>query len=335
MVPTSPRRRQTAGRRRPLLSRPLIRYTTRMNEDTPRQQKPATVAAALDYCAQALEDSDVFFGHGTDNPWDEAVQLVLSVLQLPHDASDELLPRALDSAAFERIQELLLRRINERVPLPYLLGQAWFAGLVFSADERALVPRSPIAELILNEFSPWYHGPPVSRVLDLCCGGGSIGLATAYYQPQAQVDLVDIDADALALAAENVHQMQFEKRCRVVQSDLFAGLAGQRYDLVLCNPPYVDARDLSTMPAEYQREPQIALGSGHDGLDLTRRILRQVGQFLNEHGLLILEVGNSWEALEHAFPRVPFTWIEFERGGHGVCAITAPEWQDYSESFVQ
>jgi len=289
-----------------------------------------TIGQVLDYCSEALAASDVYFGHGTDNPWDEAVQLVLSASGLSLDADDSVLGRKLDAPAVERITQLLKRRLEERLPLPYLLGRAWFAGLEFHCDPRALIPRSPIAELILNDFRPWYSGPGPRRILDLCCGGGSIGLAAAYYFPDATVDLADIDPDALELARENARLLKVEDRTNILRSDLFTALPGKRYDIILSNPPYVDSDDLASMPAEYRHEPELALGSGPDGLALTRRILAAAGQYLEQTGLLVIEVGNSWAALERAYPQLPFTWIEFEHGGHGVCALGAKELQDYS-----
>ncbi|MEJ2532180.1 MAG: 50S ribosomal protein L3 N(5)-glutamine methyltransferase [Halioglobus sp.] len=327
IVPT--RRRQgnlgTAGT--------LIGYTGAMRSPPELQARPATVGEALEYCAEALEASGACFGHGTDNAWDEAVQLVLAVANLPVDADDSVLPLALDEAQSARLQALLRRRTGERVPLPYLLGRAWFAGLEFRCDERAIIPRSPLAELILNDFRPWYAGPPPRRILDLCCGGGCIGLAAAHYAPGAVVDLVDIDQGALELAAENAAALGLADRVRIIRSDLFAALPQGRYDLILSNPPYVDAADLATMPAEYHHEPERALGSGPDGLDLTRQILDGAGDFLADGGLLVVEVGNSGAALERAFPTVPFTWLEFERGGHGVFALTAVEMQEYRASL--
>ena len=294
---------------------------------------PATVGQALQYCSDILAASDAYYGHGTDNPWDEAVQLVLAVVDLPLDSDDGVLPHPLEESAFQRIQGLLQRRIEEHIPLPYLLGRAWFAGLEFLCDERAIIPRSPIAELIQHDFQPWYIGPPPRRVLDLCCGGGCIGLAVAHYFPDTRVDLLDIDQGALALAAENVRLHGLGDRVTVVQSDLFEGLAKQSYDLILSNPPYVDTDDLASMPAEFQHEPQLALGSGSDGLLLTRRILASAVEYLAATGLLVVEVGNSWTTLEQVFPRVPFTWLEFEQGGHGVFALSATELQEYSASL--
>jgi len=292
--------------------------------------QPQTVAQLLQFCSESLESSDVFFGHGTDNAWDEAVLMVLSVAELPLGSGEDVLPLSVGAEAVARLQELLRRRIMEHEPLPYLLGRAWFAGLEFLCDRRAIIPRSPIAELILHGFRPWYNGPAPGHILDLCCGGGCIGLAAAYQFPDARVDLLDVDSGALDLARENAEQLGLQGRVTVIESDLFEALADTRYDLILSNPPYVDAADLAAMPAEFHHEPKDALGSGADGLDLTRRILSCAHPFLAASGLLIVEVGNSWAALEQAYPKVPFTWVEFEHGGDGVFALTAQELQDYS-----
>ena len=299
-----------------------------MSIDNTFHDRPQTVGQALQYCSEALENSDVFFGHGTDNAWDEAVEMLLCVAELPPGSGEEVLPLLLEEVVLVRLQSLLQRRITEQLPLPYLLGRAWFAGLQLRCDQRAIIPRSPIAELILGEFQPWYSGPEPLRVLDLCCGGGCIGLAVAHYYPGVQVDLLDIDGAALELARENAVCLGVEDRVSICQSDLFDALGDVRYDLILSNPPYVDAADLASMPAEYHHEPERALGSGADGLDLTRRILSSAGTFLRDTGLLIVEVGNSWPALEEAFPQMPFIWIEFEHGGEGVFALTAGQLQD-------
>ena len=305
-----------------------------MIESKNLRERPSTVGEALQYCSEALAASDVYFGHGTDNPWDEAVQLVLSVADLPVDSGDGVLPHPLNTAAAARMEALLRQRIEQHTPLPYLLGRAWFAGLEFLSDPRAIIPRSPIAELILNQFQPWYIGPEPKRLLDLCCGGGCIGLAVAHYYPDAQVDLLDIDSAALDLARENAEFLGVQERVNIVQSDVFSALGDLRYDLILSNPPYVDSEDMADLPDEFRHEPELALESGADGLDLTRRILRHASDYLEESGLLIVEVGNSWQALEQAYPRLPFTWLEFEHGGHGVFALTAKELQDYGASLA-
>ncbi|TDG13802.1 50S ribosomal protein L3 N(5)-glutamine methyltransferase [Seongchinamella unica] len=294
--------------------------------------KQITVGQAIQQCWEQLHDSDVFYGHGTDNPWDEAVQLVLAVADLPADSDDGVLPHPVSVSQYRELQRLLRGRIEEHIPLPYLLGKAWFAGLEFGCDERAIIPRSPIGELILHDYQPWYAGPEPAGILDLCCGGGCIGLAAAYHSG-ARVDLVDLDPQALALAAENRERLGLMDRVEIYHSDLFDKLPRKRYDLILSNPPYVDAGDLASMPAEYHHEPAMALGSGPDGLSLTRRILASAADYLADSGLLVVEVGNSWEALEAAYPRVPFTWLDFEQGGHGVFALSARELQEFSASL--
>lgn len=301
-----------------------------MNDDESAVEQPTTVGQLLLFCSDALESSDVFFGHGTDNSWDEAVLMVLSIMNLPLDSGDSVLPQAVDADAAARLKAVLHRRITNHEPLPYLLGRAWFAGLEFLCDDRAIIPRSPIAEIILDGFRPWYNGPTPLRILDLCCGGGCIGLATAFHFPTVHVDLLDLDGDALALARENAEQLGVQDRVTFVQSDLLESLPHAQYDLVLSNPPYVDAVDLADMPAEFHYEPEYALGSGPDGLDLTRRILSSVAPYLASTGVLIVEVGNSGAALEAAYPKVAFTWVEFERGGDGVFVLSAQELQDYS-----
>ncbi len=293
---------------------------------------PETLGDFLRACHEALRNSDACFGHGTDNPWDEAVQLVLTVTGMPLDAGEEVLELPLADEDYRQGMALLRRRIDERVPLPYLLGKAWFAGLEFTCDERAIIPRSPLAELILNDYQPWYAGPTPRHILDLCCGGGCIGLAAAWYG-EAQVDLADIDGAALSLARENCERLGLQDRVELYQSDLFSGIPPRRYDIILSNPPYVDATDLDAMPQEYHHEPALALGSGADGLDITRRILAEAESRLTEQGLLVVEVGNSWEALEAAYPRLPFTWLEFEQGGHGVFALSAAELREHRASL--
>ncbi len=305
-----------------------------MTTETNMTGEPETIGEALQYCVSALESSDVFYGHGTDNAWDEALQLVLSVTELPLDSAEDVLPLALTQAACQQLKRLLQRRIGEHIPLPYLLGRAWFAGLEFHCDERAIIPRSPLAHLILNEFKPWYHGTEPRRILDLCCGGGCIGLATAYHFPQLRVDLADLDQKALQLAKENATLLGLEERVSLIHSNLFDAIKSVEYDIILSNPPYVNATDLATMPAEYHHEPEQALGSGADGLAITRLILQRAGSYLSDNGLLVVEVGNSWPDLEKLYPKVPFTWLEFADGGHGVFALSAKELQQFSASFT-
>lgn len=293
-----------------------------------------TVGDCMRWAQTCFERAELHYGHGTDNAWDEALHLVLGGLKLDLESDPSVLDLNPSEAEKDHLIELVRCRVEERVPVPYLTGKAWFAGLEFVIDRRAIIPRSPIAELIEREFSPWYAGAGLERVLDLCCGSGCIGLAIARWLPQTQVDLADIDSQALALARENARLLDVEKQTRIIESDLFADLRGCQYDLIVSNPPYVDEADLTSMPAEYGHEPALALGSGVDGLNLTRSILAHAAHFLSPDGLLVVEVGNSWEALEAAFPHLPFTWIELERGGHGVFVLTAQELASSGESFA-
>lgn len=292
-----------------------------------------TLGDCLRWAQTCFERAELYYGHGTDNAWDEALHLIFGSLKLSLDADPGLLDCRLSDSEKDTVIQQVGRRIDERLPVPYLTGRAWFAGLEFRVDRRAIIPRSPIAELIEHDFAPWYTGPELARVLDLCCGNGCIGLATAAWMPSVQVDLADIDASALQLARENAEALQLLDRVSVIQSDLFEALRGRQYDLIVTNPPYVDDGDLATMPPEYRHEPSLALGSGADGLDAIREILSKAVHFLSPEGLLVAEVGNSWEALEAAFPRLPFTWIELERGGHGVFVLTAQELMRAGESL--
>ncbi len=274
--------------------------------------------------ATRLAAANVFLGHGTDDPVDEAAALALHALGLDHTLPTELWAARLTESERRALLALLRRRVVERVPTPYLTRRARFAGLDFYVDERVLVPRSPIAECIEAGFEPWLDPGRVSRVLEIGTGSGCIAIACAHAFPEALVDAVDICADALEVARRNVEAHGLADRVHLLEGDLFAGLEG-RYDLLVSNPPYVDRDALAGMPAEYLHEPRHALAAGEDGLDVVRRIVAGAGARLEPDGLLVVEVGASRPALEAAFPEIAFTWLELARGGEGVFALRADQ----------
>jgi len=269
-----------------------------------------------------LRKAQVFFGHGTDNARDEAAALVFHAMKLPHAAPASVMRRRVSAAQAGQIAALLERRIAERVPLAYLTHEAWFAGLRFYVDERVLIPRSPFAELIEQRFAPWIDPRAVRHILDLGTGSGCIALAAARAFPRAHVDAVDIDKGALEVAAINRRRLRLTRRVRLIESDHFAALSGKSYDIIASNPPYVGMREMRGLPHEYRHEPRLALESGREGLDSVRIILDRAAHHLRPRGLLVVEVGNTERALGRRFPRVPFTWLDFERGGGGVFLLT-------------
>lgn len=268
------------------------------------------------------------FGHGYDNAWDEALTLVRHVLHLSPEEDAKVADTNLLLEERKKIAQLFNRRITERKPAAYLTREAWFAGLQFYVDERVIVPRSPIAELIEEGISPWLDETPVHHILDLCTGSACIAIACALAFPHAIVDAVDISKDALEVAQRNVQFHQLEDSVNLIQSDLFKNVPEQKYDLIISNPPYVGAHEMEELPAEFLHEPNLALAAGDQGLDIVIEILKQARNYLSDDGILIIEVGNSAAALEQHFSDFPFLWLDFKRGGHGVFLLTASQLQD-------
>lgn len=280
--------------------------------------------------ASEFNRAGLAFGHGTDNALDEAFHLVLWRLALPFDLPAVYLEAAVTADEREAVIALLRERIQTRKPAAYLTGEAWFAGLPFFVDERVLVPRSPIAELIERGFAPWFDDQP-QRILDLCAGSGCIGIACATRFERAAVVLAELDSGALALCRRNVERHHLQDRVTPVQGDLFAPVAGQTFDLIVANPPYVPTAEWQELPAEYQREPRLALDGGADGMTLVERILQQAPAYLDEGGVLVCEIGGSRQEFDRRYPDIPVEWPAFERGGDGVFVIDRDEllaWRD-------
>jgi len=290
-----------------------------------------TLQDMLRWTVSCFNAAGLYYGHGTDNSWDEAIQLILPTLSLPIDVPPHILSSRLTITERRRIANRVARRINERTPTAYLTNKAWFCGLEFYVDERVLVPRSPIGELIETEFQPWLHHEPY-RIMDLCTGSGCIAIACAHAFPEAEVDAIDISTDALAVAEQNIEQHGMEEFVFPIRSDLFRDLPDlDKYDLIVSNPPYVDQEDMDSLPDEFCHEPELGLAAGTDGLQLVRRILSNAPDYLTDEGVLICEVGNSMVHIIEQYPDIPFTWIEFENGGHGVFMLTREqliEWED-------
>ncbi|MBI2383824.1 MAG: 50S ribosomal protein L3 N(5)-glutamine methyltransferase [Gammaproteobacteria bacterium] len=288
-----------------------------------------TVRDFVRWGASEFGRAGLFFGHGTDNALDESYHLVTWALKLPHELPAPYLDAQLTASERKTVLKLLQARVRTRRPAPYLTGEAWFAGLPFFVDERVLVPRSPAAELIEQQFQPWLAGSP-QRILDLCAGSGCIGIACAVAFPDAQVDLAEVDAKALQVCRRNVERHHLGGRVEAVKTDLFAGLKGRRYGLIVSNPPYVPTQEWKELPAEFRHEPRKALDAGADGMDIVARILRDAPRHLEDGGLLVCEVGGSVPQFEARFPEIPVVWPEFERGGDGVFAISREDllaWQ--------
>jgi ribosomal protein L3 glutamine methyltransferase len=276
------------------------------------------VATLIEQGRRRLQRATLQYGHGTDNPGDDAAALAWHALSLPDDAADSVLRQRVPVAAQRKFRELLDRRIRERLPVVYLTQRCWFAGLPMYVDQRVLIPRSPIAELIERRFAPWVKTSRVRRILDLGTGSGCIAIACARAFPRASVDASDVSPDALEVARINIARHRLSRRVQAVSSDHFAGLRSRSYDIIVSNPPYVGRREFNALPAEYRHEPQQALEAGKDGLDSVRIILRDAAAHLRPDGVLIVEVGNTEAAVRRVFSGLPFIWLSFERGGGGV-----------------
>jgi ribosomal protein L3 glutamine methyltransferase len=286
----------------------------------------ATLGEAVESLEQQFLDADLYFGHGSANAYDEAAYLVLHTLKLPLDDLESVWERRLTTNEQRELAAIVKRRIDERVPAAYLTHEAWLGPYRFYVDERVIVPRSFIAELMYDELSPWIADPAdVGSVLDLCTGSGCLAIVAALTFESATVDAVDLSADALAVAERNVGDYELSSRVSLIASDMFASLKDKRYDLIISNPPYVTGESMAALPQEYLREPQMALASGNDGLDHVRTILREAPQHLNENGLLVVEVGFNRHGVEAAFPHIPFTWAEVSAGDELVFLITREE----------
>jgi len=300
---------------------------------TIKLHKINTISQLISYGAGLFDDAELHFGHGTDNAMDEAAYIVLGITKNLPLEDDQVFANEVSSSEKQKILEFFDRRVAEKVPAAYLIGEAWFAGLPFFVNENVLVPRSPFAELIDDRFAPWVDERRVGRILDLCTGSGCIGIASAMCFLNSRVDIADISNLALDVAKKNIQRYKLENRVFVVESDLFEGLSCEKYDLIVSNPPYVGHEELSSLPDEFYKEPQLGLDGGVSGLDLVHKILANAPDHLNEGGVLYVEVGNTDEALQQCYPEVPFLWQEFEYGGHGVFMLTKEQLLEYSNLF--
>ncbi len=277
-----------------------------------------TVRELIQRTEKQFTKADLFYGHGTDNALDEAFYLVMTAADLAFDCDEETLDKTIQQNMLTHIENLIDKRVNQRIPVAYLVNKAWFAGQQFYVDERVLIPRSPFAELITSQFTPWIPYDKVKSILDIGTGSACIAIACAYAFPDAVIDAVDIDDDAIEVANINISSHKLDARVRGTKSDLFEQLENKKYDLIISNPPYVGNDEMQTLPEEYSHEPGHALEANDNGLELVEQILKQASVYLNDGGIIAVEVGNSMEALIEKYPEMPFTWLEFEYGGEGV-----------------
>jgi len=283
----------------------------------------STVRDLMRFAVSRFNEAGLSFGHGTQNAYDEAAYLILHTLHLPLDTLDPFMDARLTTSELVNMLSILERRVKDRVPSPYLTHEAWLGDFRFYVDERVIVPRSFIAELLRDQLSPWIEDPnAVTHALDLCTGSGCLAIIMAHAFPEAQIDAVDISPDALDVARRNISDYTLETRVHPIESDLFKSLEGKQYDLIISNPPYVDAPSVAALPREYLHEPKLALGSGEDGLDATRVILQEAPKHLNPGGLLVVEIGHNRDAVELAFPNIEFTWLNTSAGDEFVFLLT-------------
>ncbi len=282
-----------------------------------------TIRDWLRFTVSQFEASDIFFGHGTDNSYDEAVWLVMSALHLPHDTLHNFLDAVITEQERKHLAQLIEQRITKRTPTAYLVREAWLRGFKFYVDERVIVPRSFIAELLEDGLQPWIEFPEmVESAADICTGSGCLGILLANAFPNAAIDVVDISPDAIAVANINIANYGLQEQITAIQSDMFSALKGKKYDVIISNPPYVDAPSMAQLPTEYRNEPQLALGSGVAGLDHTHTLLREAANYLNDDGILVVEIGHNRDALLDAYPDLAFTWLEVESGNEFVFLLT-------------
>jgi ribosomal protein L3 glutamine methyltransferase len=292
-----------------------------------------TIRDWLRYAVSRFENSDIFYGHGTDNSYDEAVWLIMSALHLPHDTLNNFLDARLTTEESQHLATLIEKRVTDHIPTAYLVNEAWLRGFKFYVDERVIVPRSFIAELLEDGLQPWVEFPEmVESAADICTGSGCLGILLADAFPNAHIDVVDISPDAIDVCNINIGRYGLEHQIQAVQSDMFTALKGRKYDVIISNPPYVDAPSMSELPEEYRKEPQLALGSGVAGLDHTHTLLTQAAEYLNDGGILVVEIGHNRDALHEAYPELPFTWLDTSAGDQFVFMLTK---EDLIEAGLQ